>query len=147
MLLTCRPLHRLSPTHPLPHSQTMRVADLLRLAFANLRRNGMRSALTLVGVLIGVAALLALLAYGSGVQQAARGEFNALELYNTLRVTARPNPIGSPGDLAFRTEAPADTTPAVPLTDSLIQEIEQIEGVLAAYPEVGFPAQLSANGR
>ncbi|HMB89428.1 MAG TPA: ABC transporter permease, partial [Rhodothermales bacterium] len=68
----------------------MRFADLFRLALANLRRNRSRSVMTLVGVMIGVAALTALLAYGAGVQQHARREFNRLELYNTLRLTSAP---------------------------------------------------------
>jgi putative ABC transport system permease protein len=35
----------------------------------------------------------------------------------------------------------------VPLTDSLVRTIEQLDGVLAAYPEMQFPARLEANGR
>jgi putative ABC transport system permease protein len=35
----------------------------------------------------------------------------------------------------------------VPLTDSLVHAIEQLDGVLAAYPEMQFPARLEANGR
>jgi putative ABC transport system permease protein len=68
----------------------VRPFDLLNMAVQNLRRNRARSVLTLVGVMIGAAALLALLSYGSGVQRAVRGEFNALRLYNTLRVTSSP---------------------------------------------------------
>ena len=126
----------------------MRPTDLLRLAFANLLRNRTRSGLTLVGVAIGVAALLALVSYGAGLQQNARGEFDALELYNTLRVTSRPNPFGSLGDLAFR-QRPSedDSLDEVPLTDSLVQAFQNLDGVLAAYPEVTFPAQIEAGDR
>ena len=126
----------------------MRAADLLKLAWDNLWRNRGRSVLTLVGVMIGVAALLTLLAYGSGLQQNARQEFNALELYNTFRVTSSPNPISGPGDLAFQMQQDRpDTAEAVPLTDSLIADIEAIDGVRVAYPEIGFPSQVIANDR
>jgi putative ABC transport system permease protein len=120
----------------------MRFADLLRLAWDNLRRNRTRSLLTGTGVAVGVAALLALLAYGAGLQQTAQREFNALELYNTLRVTSNRIP--------FLTGATAMVVPdsvrapgeQVPLTDSLVQQITALDGVLAAYPEVTFPAKL-----
>ena len=126
----------------------MRFADLFRLALSNLRRNRSRSVLTLVGVAIGVAALLALVSYGAGLQQNARGEFDALELYNTLRVTSRPNPFGSLGDVAFRERSAAeDTLTEVPLTDSLVAVFDRLDGVLAAYPEVTFPAQIESGDR
>lgn len=125
----------------------MRFPDLLRLAFANLRRNRTRSVLTLVGVLIGVGALLALVGYGAGTQQNARSEFNAMELYNTLRVTSRPNPINGFGDLAVRQVATPDTLPEVPVTDSLLGVIGALDGVVAAYPEVIFPVTVQRGDR
>ncbi|MGI9174337.1 MAG: ABC transporter permease, partial [Rhodothermales bacterium] len=126
----------------------MRFADLFRLALSNLRRNRSRSLLTLIGVAIGVAALLALVSYGAGLQQNARGEFDALELYNTLRVTSRPNPFGSLGDVAFRQKSTEqDTLAEVPLTDSLVAVFDELDGVLAAYPEITFPAQIESGDR
>ena len=84
----------------------MRVADLFKLAWDNLRRNQTRSVLTIIGVMIGVAALMTLLAYGTGLQQNAQREFNALELYNTLRVTSNKMPAltgaGAGGDASRR---------------------------------------------
>jgi putative ABC transport system permease protein len=126
----------------------MRVADLFKLAWDNLRRNSTRSVLTIIGVLIGVAALMTLLAYGSGLQQNAQREFNALELYNTLRVTSNQIPaLTGPGRVATQVADTASMTGQVPLTDSLVQEIEQLDGVLAAYPEDNFPGKLRANSR
>lgn len=126
----------------------MRFSDLIRLATANLQRNRTRSVMTLVGVMIGVAALMALLSYGAGLQRNARNEFNALELYNTLRVTSRPNPFNDPGNLAFiQQQATPDTLPEVPLTDSLVAALARLDGVLAAFPEVVFPVTLEASDR
>ncbi len=126
----------------------MRFDDLIRLAFANLRRNRSRSLMTLVGVLIGVAALLTLLSYGAGLQRSARSEFNALELYNTFRVTSSPNPINGMEDVAFQAKTTwLDTVAAVPITDSLLQVIAQLEGVLAAYPEIAFPVEVEKGER
>lgn len=121
----------------------MRFDDLLRLALANLRRNRTRSLLTGIGVMIGVAALLSLLSYGTGVQQNIRKEYDAMALYNTLRVTSRPMPFQSLGSLAgMNPQKPNDSLPALPLTDSLIAVINQIEGVLVAYPEIVFPIEV-----
>jgi putative ABC transport system permease protein len=127
----------------------MRPVDLVSLAFANLKRNRVRSAMTLVGVAIGVAALAALLAYGAGLQRTARGEFEALELYNMLRVTSQPNPLGAAGDVAFLPQEPFDLDslpPPVALTDSLIEVLQGLDGVFAAYPEIVFPVRLKAGG-
>lgn len=122
----------------------MQTADLIRLAAGNLLRNRTRSTMTLVGVAIGVAALLALLSYGLGLQRIADEEFATLELYNTLRVTSTPNPIDSFADVSARTLDPTrmDTIDLVPLTDSVLTELAALPGVLAAYPEVAFPVRV-----
>ena len=124
----------------------MRIADLLTLAWGNLWRNRARSLLTGVGVMVGVAALVMLLAYGSGLEQTADREFEALRLQNTLRVTSHP----IPGLTGRRATAAVDSlrrTTRVPLTDSLVRRMERVDGVLAAYPEMQFPARLQGNGR
>ena len=123
--------------------------DLVQMAWNGLSRNRARSLMTLLGVTIGAAALVTLLAYGSGLQHNARAQFEALELYNTLRVTSRPIPFSGPGDLLYRTlerDSLADR-PAVALTDSVVTALGQIPGVLAAYPEIQFPVRIQANGR
>lgn len=127
----------------------MPFADLVRLASGNLLRNRTRSAMTLVGVAIGVAALFALLSYGSGLQRIADDEFATLELYNTLRVTSTPNPIDSFADVSARTLDPArtDTIDLVPLTDSVLARVGALPGVLAAYPEITFPVRVRHDGR
>lgn len=126
----------------------MRFADLARLAAGNLLRNRARTLLTLAGVAVGVGALLTLIGYGAGLQNNARGEFERLELYNTLRVTSRPDPLGGAGEIAFQTRtAERDTVREVPLTDSLVARIADLPGVLAAYPEVVFPVQVRTQSR
>ncbi len=127
----------------------MRFSDTVRLAVANVRRNRTRSLLTLVGVGVGVGALLTLVSYGAALQGNAKGEFDRLELYNTLRVTSRATPFaGGIGEVAYRERgAEADTLPEIPLTDSLVEAYGRLPGVLAAYPEVAFPVKIEANER
>ena len=125
----------------------MRYADLLRLAWDNVWRNRTRSLLTGAGVAIGVAALLTLLAYGSGLEQTAEREFDALKLLNTLRVTAHPIPTMTGARRARPAHSSETPSGQVPLSDSLVRNIEQIDGVLAAYPEMQFPAKLRSDSR
>jgi putative ABC transport system permease protein len=126
----------------------MRFSDLLSLAYANLKRNRTRSIMTLVGVGIGVAALLALVSYGAGLQKNAQAEVDALDLYNTLRVTSSPMPFASPGEFAFQDARPDSVKgETVALTDALVDSLDLIDGVLAAYPEVLFPTKILGNDR
>ncbi|MEO1477237.1 MAG: ABC transporter permease [Bacteroidota bacterium] len=120
----------------------MRLADLLLIALDGLRSNRTRSLMTLAGVAVGVAALLALLSYGAGLQRIARAEFDALALYNTLRVTSTPTPISGFGDLTVRTNDANARVDEVALTDSVLAVLDAVPGVVAAYPEITFPAQV-----
>jgi putative ABC transport system permease protein len=125
----------------------MRVADLLTLAWTNLRRNRTRSLLTGLGITIGVAALFTLLGFGAGLERTATQEFEALKLDRTLRVTSHPIPGLTNSSSSLTVDSVRTRSGRVPLTDSLVRAIEQFDGVLAAYPEMQFPARLEANGR
>ena len=50
----------------------------IRIAHRALRRNTLRSALTMLGVIIGVAAVIAMLAIGQGAQAAIRAQIASL---------------------------------------------------------------------
>lgn len=128
--------------------RSMRLADFFQLAWGNLQRNRTRTVMTGVGVMIGVAALLALLGYGVGLQQNARSEFEALDLYNTLRVTSSPSMFqrGAQADSAVQ-KVDWMTQSVTPITDDLLAEIESGNGVLAAFPELAFPVELEYDER
>ena len=68
----------------------------LRVALDGLTANKMRSALTMLGVIIGVAAVIALLSIGQGAQTAIVGEITAIGT-NLLRVEPGSGPMGGPG--------------------------------------------------
>lgn len=123
----------------------MRSVDLLTLAWANLWRNRTRSLLTGLGVAVGTATLFTLLGYGSGLQQTVDREFNALQLQHTLRVTSHPIPGLTGQHSAVSVDSLRRGPDQVSLTDSLIRVIEDTDGVLAAYPEMQFPAKLRGN--
>ena len=62
----------------------MLVGETVRVALASLRANVMRSLLTMLGVVIGVGAVIAMLALGNGAQQAVRDRIASL---GTTRLT------------------------------------------------------------
>ncbi|MEO5877304.1 MAG: ABC transporter permease, partial [Streptosporangiaceae bacterium] len=56
----------------------MRTLELFRVAFEALRVNRMRSLLTMLGVIIGVWAVVVLVAIGSGAKNLVQGEIEGL---------------------------------------------------------------------
>ncbi len=53
------------------------VLESLRMAFASLRANPLRAVLTILGIVIGVAAVVALTSIGSGSTRSVENRFNA----------------------------------------------------------------------
>ena len=66
----------------------MNVLDTLRIAWQGASANKLRSALTVLGVLIGVSAVIILLAVGTGSSQAVQNRINQLGT-NTITVLSR----------------------------------------------------------
>ena len=65
----------------------MELAACFRLAWRTLQRNGLRSCLTLLGIAIGVGAVLAMVAVGSGARASIEGQVAAAGM-NVITVTA-----------------------------------------------------------
>ena len=108
----------------------MNAWELLRLALSRLRRGRLRAALTMLGIVIGVASVVALVGVGRGTTANISASLNALGT-NLLTIS----PSGRFG---------ASTT----LTVSDAQAIAQVDGVAAVAPEVstsGVVATSAAN--
>ncbi len=99
------------------------VVEATRTALRALRANLFRSILTLLGIVIGVAAVIAMLAIGDGARQDVIDRISAM---GTNLLTVRP---GSP-NLRGRDEAAT-------LTVEDVQAIAALPNVLAAVPEQG----------
>src|SRR3954470_14123195 len=75
------------------HTQgSVSLAEVARLAIGSLLANKVRSLLTMLGVIIGVASVVALLAIGNGASAAITGQIQSI---GTNVLTVRP---GSPND-------------------------------------------------
>ena len=77
--------------------------DYLRLSMKSLRRRSLRSWLTILGIVIGVAAVVALIAIGEGMQRSVEQQFNTIG-YNTIIL----------GEAAGKALIPETRTPTVP---------------------------------
>jgi len=95
-------------------------AELFSIAFKNLAHQRLRSYLTLLGIIIGIAAIVALISVGTGLQGAVEQQFTKMGL-NTLFV--------EPGSGDFLSTAIART-----IKESDIALIESIPGVTDVIP-------------
>jgi putative ABC transport system permease protein len=113
------------------------LGDMLRLALQAIRRNKLRSSLTVLGIVIGVAAVIAMVTIGAGATAKVTSDLSKL---GTNLLMVRPGQgYGGPG--GARSEAPpfelADATAIA----------RQVPGIAAVAPVSSRPAQVIAGGR
>src|SRR3990167_6905102 len=99
------------------------IRDYAAFSFKSLRSRKLRSWLTMIGIFIGIAAVIALIGLGEGLRIAITSQFGFLGP-DVLSVQASGlNFAGPPG-----------TGVVDPLTDDLADKIEKINGVESAFP-------------
>jgi putative ABC transport system permease protein len=107
----------------------MTMRDLIVISTGNLVRMKLRTFLTTAGILIAIAAFVAMLSFGAGNQEYIEREFNNLGLFSTMQVYPKYNPNREP--------AP-DTSNAPELDRSALERIAAIPGVNLVYPFDAF---------
>ncbi len=75
--------------------------DYFVLAFSNLKHQGLRSLLTMLGIFIGIAAVVSLISLGNGLQNAITGQFSTLDA-DKLIVQNAGTGFGPPGSTVVR---------------------------------------------
>src|SRR3954454_14323896 len=63
--------------------------DIFLLSLRNLREAKLRSALTTMGVIVGVAVIVTMISFGLGLQRNTVARFKALDLFNEVTVFGR----------------------------------------------------------
>lgn len=117
----------------------MNKRDILKLAAGNLRRHKTRTSLTVLGVVIGIAALSAMVSFGLGLQKNVTGKFSAGDLFTSLTIS----PVKDFSMGKMHKEAKKDTADKkIPLTDSLVEVINKVPGVKYASPQSDFVSKL-----
>ncbi len=115
----------------------MSFLESFRLALAGLLANRLRSALTMLGLIIGVGAVIALVSFGQGFQDYVGSTFEAIGSNLLFVVSSRPT---SPDGKILRPK---------PLTLADAQAIanpSNVPGLMAVAPTYGVVAKLIANG-
>lgn len=104
----------------------MTFRDLIDSSLGNLWRMKLRAVLTIAGVMVAIAAFVAMLSFGAGNQQYVADQFHQLGLFSTMYVY--------PPD-----EDQVDDTASAPeLDDDAIAELGTLPGVEYAYPLDAF---------
>lgn len=117
----------------------MKVSDLSELAVRNLRESLLRNSLTTVGISVGVASLVAMLALGIGLQKLASRRLKASGLFDTVVVTSRRDLRSFSREQEMSGPAPAES-PA--LDEPARQKMEKLPNVVEAYPDIRFITEL-----
>src|SRR5206468_9472495 len=117
--------------------EMLRLATL-RIALRALRRNTLRTLLTMLGIIIGVAAVIAMVAIGNGAKAQMEARVASLG-QNVIQVFS-----GSPARGGFRMGSANSRTLSKEDYDTLRQEVS---GVTGASPEVRSGAQLAAGNQ
>ena len=91
--------------------------EYLSLSFENLKRRGIRSWLTMLGIFIGIAAVVSLISLGQGLENAVGAQFQALGA-DRITVQASGLGFGPPGQSVVN-----------PLTNNDLETIRRVQGV------------------
>jgi len=98
------------------------IFDILRLAWAHFSFNRTRNFFTVLGVILGIAAIVGLVSIGVGLQNITTQEITASNPLLTISVT------------------PSKTS-AIPLDQKMAEEFKKIEGVSIVSPEISLTGQ------
>lgn len=138
----------------------MSFIDLLLLSIRNVRESKLRTSLTTMGVIVGVAMIVTMISFGLGLQRNTIQRFKDLDLFNEMTVFGQTtssliearqknannssnNEQGGSRDARGR----PDKLPEKILDDAAIAEIAKIAGVASVEPSIFFSAYVRTNNR
>ena len=115
----------------------MLIGEIITVALGALRANKLRSLLTMLGIVIGVAAVIAMIALGNGAQKAVKDRISAL---GTTLLTVMPGQAFGMGGIRAgdQTKMTMDDAKAIE---------EHAEHILAVQPEMQRQLQIQYNNR
>lgn len=111
------------------------ILDYFYIAFTNLRSRGIRSWLTMIGIFIGIAAVVALFSLGQGLKEAVNSQFSAIGADKLIIMHKSPG-FGPPGASA-----------AGVINDKDLKVIEKVNGVELAAGRLLKPARIEFNDK
>ncbi len=109
------------------------IKDITLLSLKNLKKRGIRSWLTMLGIFLGIAAVVSLISLGQGLQTAITGQFTTLST-NILTITSAETSFGPPGATAVKK-----------LTDHDLKLVGSFTGIEIAIPRLVRVAKVEYN--
>ncbi len=110
------------------------IKDYLQLAYGSLKNRRMRSWLTMIGIFIGIAAVISLIGLGQGLRVAIMGQFNFLTT-DVLTIQASGLQTGPPGEGVV-----------TPLLDSYLSDLSNIPDIDRSIGRLIESARIEAHG-
>jgi putative ABC transport system permease protein len=104
----------------------MKALDIFRLSLSHVKKSKMRSWLTIIGIVIGVAAVVAIISIGQGMQESVQARLGSL---GADLITVTPGFSRATGGGAFGRGEPASSA-SINLTDKDLNVVKQVPGVL-----------------
>ena len=133
----------------------MTIGDTVHLALRNLNQTKLRTALTVLGVSIGIASLAGMVSLGVGLQDQFVGRFMKSGVFDAITVMSaqdRPGVLASGlglgagqrgGARARGSSAAVPTKPRPRLDDDALRRIGALQQVKEVYPNLRVPVALS----
>ena len=109
------------------------ISDYFSLAVGNLKHRGLRSWLTIIGIFIGIAAVVSLISLGAGLKTAVTGQFSTLSV-DKLTVQNAGTGFGPPG-----------STVVEKLNEHDLRLVENVKGVDVVVPRLVRVAKVEYN--
>lgn len=120
----------------------MNFSDLLALAWRNLRQAKLRTALTTIGVVVGVGAVVTMVSFGIGLQEnLLRDAFTRIDFFTTITVLGPAADTFLSAAEEGRGEEGADGAAAPPpplLDDEALEGLRRLPGVRDVHPQIRF---------
>src|SRR5215470_2269163 len=148
----------------------MKFADIIALAWRNLRQAKLRTSLTVIGVVVGVSAIVTMVSFGLGLQNnLLRDALARIDLFTSITImgpgtdamlamqdrtanaSGAENGADAPGeeksDGDAQAQPEATPTPVRMLDDAAIAELQSIKGVRYVLPNFSFSNYVRFEGR
>ena len=137
----------------------MKLADILKLSLNSLTHRGLRSWLTILGIIIGVAAVIAMLSISAGMSQSMKAQMSSFGADVLTVSTGRTRAFGpesgfgdrfqpgggSPGSSGVTSQTTTTTTPTLTDTDilaiSTAEGVDTVTGIISSRATVQYLAQ------
>ena len=107
----------------------MKIRDLFSMAFMNLWRRKLRAFLTVLGMVIGVAAIIVMVSLGIGINESFRQNYEQAGSLTVIQVN-NYREVETKGGASVSMGRPQEVT----LNDKSVQSFKQIQGVTAVMP-------------